>query len=119
MDSVRKLLFRNPYMVLDPTSKNMFVANGSISGAQLNKTEAALDFLNGSEPKAKFKEHQGCFVSQVEHQVKDAVSRGAVVLKGGKRLEGSFMQPTLLSNVTNDMLCMQEETFGPLVPVLK
>lgn len=49
----------------------------------------------------------------------DAVSQGAVVVKGGKRLEGSFMQPTLLSNVTTDMLCMREETFGPLIPVLK
>lgn len=56
---------------------------------------------------------------KVEHQITDAVSLGAVVLKGGKRLEGSFMQPTLLSNVTADMLCMREETFGPLIPVLK
>lgn len=59
------------------------------------------------------------YFSQVEHQVTDAVSHGAVVLKGGRRLEGSFMQPTLLSNVTADMLCMQEESFGPLLPVLK
>lgn len=56
---------------------------------------------------------------QVEHQITDAVSQGAVVMKGGKRLEGSFMQPTLLSKVTADMLCMREETFGPLIPVLK
>ena len=49
----------------------------------------------------------------------DAVSHGAVVLKGGKRLEGSFMQPTLLSNISTDMLCMREETFGPLIPVVK
>ncbi|XP_062847354.1 succinate-semialdehyde dehydrogenase, mitochondrial-like isoform X1 [Trichomycterus rosablanca] len=56
---------------------------------------------------------------KVEHQITEAVSQGALVLKGGKRLEGSFMQPTLLSNVTTDMLCMQEETFGPLIPVLK
>ncbi|KAK3551998.1 hypothetical protein QTP70_031617 [Hemibagrus guttatus] len=56
---------------------------------------------------------------KVEHQITDAVSHGAVVLKGGKRLEGSFMQPTLLSNVTTDMLCMREETFGPLIPALK
>ncbi|XP_060778303.1 succinate-semialdehyde dehydrogenase, mitochondrial [Neoarius graeffei] len=58
-------------------------------------------------------------VEKVERQITDAVSQGAVVLKGGKRLEGSFMQPTLLSNVTTNMLCMREETFGPLMPVLK
>ncbi|MGH0129353.1 UNVERIFIED_CONTAM: hypothetical protein FKN15_051240 [Acipenser sinensis] len=56
---------------------------------------------------------------QVEKQIADAVSHGAKVVKGGKRLKGSFMEPTLLSNVTTDMLCTQEETFGPLVPVLK
>ncbi|KAL0171642.1 hypothetical protein M9458_031953, partial [Cirrhinus mrigala] len=52
-------------------------------------------------------------------QIADAVAQGAVIVRGGKRLEGSFMQPTLLSNVSNDMLCMQEETFGPLIPVVK
>ncbi|KAI3361011.1 hypothetical protein L3Q82_012908, partial [Scortum barcoo] len=58
-------------------------------------------------------------VPQVAHQVSDAVSRGAKVLKGGKRLDGSFMEPTLLADVTTDMLCTQEETFGPLLPVIR
>lgn len=58
-------------------------------------------------------------VSQVAHQVSDAVSRGAKVLKGGKRLEGSFMEPTLLADVTTEMLCTREETFGPLLPVIR
>lgn len=58
-------------------------------------------------------------VSQVAHQVSDAVSRGAKVLKGGKRLDGSFMEPTLLADVTTDMLCTNEETFGPLLPVIR
>ncbi|XP_059801419.1 succinate-semialdehyde dehydrogenase, mitochondrial [Hypanus sabinus] len=60
-------------------------------------------------------------VVKVENQISDAVSRGACVVTGGKRhsLGGSFFEPTLLSNVTADMLCAQEETFGPLAPVLK
>lgn len=56
---------------------------------------------------------------QVLHQISDAVSRGAKVVKGGKRLDGSFMEPTLLADVTADMLCTKEETFGPLVPVIR
>ncbi|XP_029115670.1 succinate-semialdehyde dehydrogenase, mitochondrial isoform X1 [Scleropages formosus] len=56
---------------------------------------------------------------KVEHQIADAVAHGATVVRGGQRLEGSFVQPTLLANVTTEMLCTQEETFGPLVPVLK
>lgn len=58
-------------------------------------------------------------VLQVAHQVSDAVSRGAKVLRGGGRLDGSFMEPTLLADVSTDMLCMREETFGPLVPVMR
>ncbi|MEQ2216844.1 hypothetical protein XENOCAPTIV_023449, partial [Xenoophorus captivus] len=55
----------------------------------------------------------------VLHQISDAVSQGAKVLKGGNRLDGSFMEPTLLTDVTADMLCTTEETFGPLVPVIR
>ncbi|XP_076827674.1 succinate-semialdehyde dehydrogenase, mitochondrial [Brachyhypopomus gauderio] len=82
--------------------------------------EAELRLGHGSDPATT----QGPLINaraaeKVEHQIADAVSRGAVLLKGGKRLEGSFMQPTLLSSVTSDMLCMREETFGPLVPVMK
>uniref|UniRef100_G3NEX2 Aldehyde dehydrogenase domain-containing protein n=1 Tax=Gasterosteus aculeatus aculeatus TaxID=481459 RepID=G3NEX2_GASAC len=56
---------------------------------------------------------------KVVKQIADAVSRGATVLKGGKRLEGSFMEPTLLSDVTTEMICTKEETFGPLLPVIR
>ncbi|XP_072365819.1 succinate-semialdehyde dehydrogenase, mitochondrial isoform X2 [Scyliorhinus torazame] len=60
-------------------------------------------------------------VKKVEGQISDAVSRGASIVTGGKRHSsgGTFFEPTLLSNVTTDMLCAQEETFGPLAPVLK
>lgn len=52
-------------------------------------------------------------------QISDAVSQGAKLLKGGKRLQGSFVEPTLLTEVTGHMLCMKEETFGPLVPIVR
>lgn len=58
-------------------------------------------------------------VQKVQHQIDDATSKGAVlhsspVLKGST---GYFMKPVVLSNVTDEMICMQEETFGPLAPV--
>lgn len=56
---------------------------------------------------------------QVALQISDAVSQGAKLRTGGKRLEGSFVEPTLLTDVTTNMLCMKEETFGPLVPVVR
>lgn len=60
-------------------------------------------------------------VEKVEAQVSDAVSKGATLVLGGKRhaLGHNFFEPTLLSNVTRDMLCSREETFGPLAPVIK
>jgi len=34
-------------------------------------------------------------------------------------LSGTFFQPTVLADVTADMLCVQEETFGPVAPVVR
>ena len=56
----------------------------------------------------------------VETQVNDAVQRGARLLAGGRRLTElgpNFYAPTLLADVTGDMLVMKEETFGPVLPV--
>ena len=60
-------------------------------------------------------------VAKVEQHVQDAVAKGAQVLAGGKRhtLGGRYYEPTVLANVTADMLCTQEETFGPVAPVLR
>jgi succinate-semialdehyde dehydrogenase/glutarate-semialdehyde dehydrogenase len=51
--------------------------------------------------------------------IRDAVSRGAKVLCGGKRWgeKGCFLEPTVLVDVPDDACCMREETFAPVVPV--
>ena len=56
----------------------------------------------------------------LEKQVKDAVSKGAKVLCGGKRSgrKGYFYEPTVLTNVKQDMLVFKEEVFGPVASVL-
>ena len=58
-------------------------------------------------------------VLKIEQHIADAVSRGAVVTQGGKRhaLGGTFFEPTVLENVTQDMLVCHEETFAPLAPL--
>jgi acyl-CoA reductase-like NAD-dependent aldehyde dehydrogenase len=56
----------------------------------------------------------------VDEQVRDAVQRGARLLTGGQplpELGPSFYAPTLLADVTHDMRLMQQETFGPVLPV--
>lgn len=57
----------------------------------------------------------------VASHVEDAVSRGAQVLTGGRRLEslpGCFYEPTVLVNVDHSMRIMREETFGPVLPIM-
>jgi len=57
----------------------------------------------------------------LEKQVGDAVSRGARILTGGKRIPGKgyFFEPTVLADVTQDMLVMKEESFGPVIGIMK
>jgi succinate-semialdehyde dehydrogenase/glutarate-semialdehyde dehydrogenase len=63
----------------------------------------------------------GNALAKVEEHVADALSKGAKVLLGGKRhaLGGTFYEPTIIANVTRDMLVAREETFGPLAPLFK
>jgi acyl-CoA reductase-like NAD-dependent aldehyde dehydrogenase len=54
----------------------------------------------------------------VERHVADARARGARVMTGGARRGDAFYEPTVLAGVDHSMLIMQEETFGPVVPVM-
>jgi succinate-semialdehyde dehydrogenase/glutarate-semialdehyde dehydrogenase len=60
-------------------------------------------------------------IEKVEEHITDAVSRGARVVVGGKRLGigGTFYEPTLLVDVTPEMLIFREETFGPVAPIFR
>lgn len=64
-------------------------------------------------------------VEKVDSQVQDAVAKGALVLCGGNNYnegtlsKGSFYAPTVLGNVTEEMVITYEETFGPVAPLIK
>lgn len=54
----------------------------------------------------------------IKRHLDDAREKGARI-HGGETVEGSrIIQPAVVSNLSNDMLLMQEETFGPLIPVM-
>lgn len=63
-------------------------------------------------------------LSKVDSQVKDSIGKGASVLCGGSPHEdlnangGCFYLPTVMTGITKDMLPFQEETFGPLAPLM-
>jgi succinate-semialdehyde dehydrogenase/glutarate-semialdehyde dehydrogenase len=60
-------------------------------------------------------------VAKVEQHIADAVEKGARILAGGKRhaLGQSFFEPTVLADVTSDMMVAREETFGPMAPLFR
>lgn len=58
----------------------------------------------------------------VEDHIKDATCKGAQVLWGGNRIKSSrgyFLEPTVLTNVNHSMKIMKEETFGPVLPIMR
>ena len=55
--------------------------------------------------------------AKVRAQIEDALAQGATLALGG-RVEGRFVEPTILLGVTPQMKVYQEETFGPVVPVI-
>ena len=55
-------------------------------------------------------------------QIADAVAKGARVVTGGAErtdLGGQFFQPTLIADATTEMAVMREETFGPVLPIMR
>jgi succinate-semialdehyde dehydrogenase / glutarate-semialdehyde dehydrogenase len=60
-------------------------------------------------------------VEKVESHINDAISKGASIVTGGKRhaLGGTFFEPTMLRDVTPQMLVARDETFGPVAPLFR
>lgn len=63
------------------------------------------------------KEH----LNTLGQQVSDATQKGATIVTGGKRIDskGYFFEPTILTNVTHEMLVMKDESFGPIIGIMK
>jgi succinate-semialdehyde dehydrogenase / glutarate-semialdehyde dehydrogenase len=58
----------------------------------------------------------------VDEHLDDAIQNGAIIRTGGKSMNlggGCYMRPTVVTNVNNQMKIMREETFGPVMPVMR
>ncbi len=56
----------------------------------------------------------------IRDHLEDAVAKGAKVLVGGPdKIDGNFVHPTVVTDVTPDMRILSEETFGPVLPVIR
>jgi acyl-CoA reductase-like NAD-dependent aldehyde dehydrogenase/gamma-glutamyl-gamma-aminobutyrate hydrolase PuuD len=60
-------------------------------------------------------------VTVLENQLADAVSKGAKILTGGKKMNGPgyFFEPTVLVDVNHNMSVMKDESFGPVIGIMK
>ena len=58
-------------------------------------------------------------LKKVEDHIADALKKGGKLVCGGKRLGGLFMEPAIVTGVTQDMRFAHEETFGPVAPLFK
>ena len=89
---------------------------------QLAETAGAMKVADGFEPGAVIGPLIDMkAVEKVEAHIADALEKGAKVVTGGKRsaLGGSFFEPTVLTDVTTDMVITKEETFGPVAPLYR
>jgi succinate-semialdehyde dehydrogenase/glutarate-semialdehyde dehydrogenase len=104
---------------------NRFLVQSSIYDAFTNKLVDAVsqlrvgDGLKGATDQGPLIDAKA--LAKVEQHVADALAKGAQLAYGGKRhaLGGTFYQPTILTNVTHDMLMAREETFGPVAPLFR
>ncbi|WP_439581338.1 NAD-dependent succinate-semialdehyde dehydrogenase [Dyadobacter bucti] len=86
--------------------------------AKLSKAVSALKVGNGLDTESQM----GPLINEkglkkVKQHLADAVSKGARVMVGGNAMDGLFFEPTVLTDVTPEMVITQEEVFGPVAPV--
>jgi succinate-semialdehyde dehydrogenase/glutarate-semialdehyde dehydrogenase len=104
---------------------NRFIVQSKVYEAFAQKLAAAVKTLRVGDG-LKGETDQGPLIdakalAKVEKHVADAQSRGARVVTGGRRhaLGGTFYEPTVLTDVSPEMMLAREETFGPVAPLFR
>ena len=94
--------------------------------AKVSRYEVGDGMTRAEKPKIRMGPlHTAAQRDEIASQVKDAVDRGAKVLLGGAAPEGEqygkgfYYQPTILADVPDDARAVQEEVFGPVLPVFR
>ncbi|ELK46755.1 UNVERIFIED_CONTAM: aldehyde dehydrogenase [Halobacillus marinus] len=107
------------------TNAERVYVHESIADEFVEKLRHQFEGLTIGNPRENKEADVGPLVSkdrleEVEEMVKEAVQNGAKVEFGGERGDldkGYFYKPTILTNVTHDSKIMQEEIFGPVIPI--
>jgi len=92
----------------------------------VDKLRAQVETLRQGADGATYSAEVGAMTSPaqvdiVSEQVEDARASGARILTGGKRKDGpgDWYEPTVIADVDHSMKVMRDETFGPVIPVMK
>ena len=102
-----------------------FILVDAVADAFLARFRAALEALTPGDPLEETTTlgplSSEAALLRLQAQVEQAVARGAKVLIGGKPIErsGSFMQPTILTDITPDNPAFQDEFFGPVALIFR
>jgi aldehyde dehydrogenase (NAD+) len=100
------------YVLVKPAQRDAFVAEVA---RYVRESFYAGDTLNEADFGQIVDERN---LQRLTRLIEDAVARGARVALGGKVREGRRIEPTILVDVPCDAAIMQEEIFGPIMPVL-
>lgn len=110
------------------TSVELLYVQEEIYSRFITKLQEKIDQLKISEGDTKSDKGNidiGCMsadfqIKILEDQIEDALQKGATVLCGGEREHNSMVfYPTILVNVNKSMKVIKEETFGPIIPIMK
>lgn len=100
------------YVLIDENSQDEFI----------DQCIKSIEFYYSQNPETS--NSYGRIVNQhhlkrLKNLIDDAVSKGATVAYGGTIIESeNYIQPTIVTNCTNEMNILQEEIFGPILPIV-
>ncbi|MDN6861116.1 aldehyde dehydrogenase family protein, partial [Pseudomonas sp. CAN2814] len=120
VDDIMACKFRNAGQTCVCT--NRIYVHRSISAQLLETLAARVQELRVGDPAdsatqiGPLVDEQG--LRKVSEHIADALSRGASVVVGGQALGGLYYQPTVLRDVAPGMRILEEETFGPVAPII-
>lgn len=106
-------------------AERLYVQAG-VYDEMVKRLEVAFGAVTSGDPASRDDIDMGPLISaealtRMEQKVARALDQGATLVSGGKRSgdSGFFFEPTLLTDVRQEMDIMREETFGPVLPVMK
>lgn len=125
-DAAKKLIW-GKYMNCGQTcvAPDYILAHESIQEALISEMKVAIQKMYDPEYKGIDQSQDLARIvndqqfQRIVHYIEDAVSKGAMVEFGSKNEPHSrYIEPTILTGVTDEMLVMEEEIFGPILPIV-